>query len=77
MREAKDKAAIIACECDAAGFTVQSEPLEAASYFVRFIVYRAEQCLEEAAGMVIPSAGLRPAAAGPGKAFRQPARLDV
>lgn len=55
MSRAKDKAKIIAYGFDAAGFNIPSDPLETAKYSVRFIGFNADQNLEGADGIIIPS----------------------
>lgn len=55
MSKAKDKATIFAYGFDAAGFTIPSDPLETAKYLIRFIGYEAEQSLEDADGIIMPS----------------------
>jgi hypothetical protein len=55
MSKAKHKPTIFAYGFDAAGFVIPSDPLETAKYVVRFIGYRAEQSLDEADGIIMPS----------------------
>jgi hypothetical protein len=55
MSEAKGKPTIFAYGFDAAGFTVPSDPVETEKYVIRFIGYNANQSLEDADGIIIPS----------------------
>ena len=55
MSKSKDKPTVFAYGFDAAGFVLPSDPLETAKYVVRFIGFRAEQSLEDADGIIVPS----------------------
>ncbi len=55
MSKAKAKPTIFAYGFDAAGFITHADPLETATYVVRFIGYRSEESLEGADGIITPS----------------------
>jgi hypothetical protein len=55
MDKAKARPIIFAYGFDEAGFAMPSEDLETTSYIIRFIEYRANQSLEEADGIIMPS----------------------